>query len=227
MTGEPRTPAPPPLDQPDEVLDTACRLLLLSNAPLPIDELAEALGTDPGRVEQAVTEHERRGRIGRDAQGAIVASAGVSIVPSEYELRVGARVLWAWCAKTALGVMSALGMDGVILSRSPHSGTDLRTEFTGSRPVGTDAVVYWPSDGFRDSCGSAAADYCPSFCLFENARAARAWAEASQVPGEVLALDEATDRAAVRWRQSLDLAGQGRQLRSVLEHGVGSLPRRP
>jgi hypothetical protein len=205
-----------PLDQPDEVLDTACRILMTTDAPLAVDELAAALGRDPATIAQAVTEHERRGRIGRDGDGRIVASAGVSIVPSEYELHVGARQLWAWCAKTALGVMSALDMGGQIRSRSPQGGAELRLDFHGSRPDRTDYVVFWPSDGFRDSCGSAAEDYCPSFSMFQDAAAAADWARQSKVPGEVLSVEAATERAAVRWRASLDITGQGRNLASVL-----------
>src|SRR5579884_2709478 len=205
------------LDQPDECLDTACRLLLARNAPVSLDELAAALGADLAPVAAAIDAHERRGRIGRDADGMVVASAGVSVVPSGYELHIAARVMWAWCANTALGVTSALGLGGVILSRSPYSGADLRTRFSGSRPApGTTGAVLWPSAAFRDSCQSAASAYCPALGLFEDAAAARAWAAANKVPGEVLTVEEATGRAARRWRGSLDMAGTGAGLAAAL-----------
>jgi hypothetical protein len=205
------------LDEPDDCLDTACQLLLTRDAPVSIGQLADELGAGQASVAQVVADHERRGRIGRDTAGMIVASAGVSVVPSAYELHVAARVLWAWCAKTALGVTSALGLGGVILSRSPYSGARLRTCFTGIRPVaGTSGAVLWPSDTFRDSCGSAAANYCPAFSLFESAEAARAWAAENQVPGEILTVEEATGKAAQRWLRSLDIAVKGPRLAAAL-----------
>ncbi len=211
------------LDEPDECLDTACRLLLTGGVPISLNELASQLGADPAALAQVVAEHERRGRMGRDAAGLIVASAGVSVVPSVYELHIGARVLWAWCAKTALGVTSALGMGGVIVSRSPYSGVELRASFAGSHPVpGTPGAVWWPSDTFRDSCGSAAAAYCPAFGLFETAEAARAWATEHQVPGDALTVAEATQRAARRWRQSLGAADAGSHLAAALGRPLGA-----
>jgi hypothetical protein len=211
-----------PLDEPDECLDAACRLLLIGDSPIGVNELSRELGADPAAVAQAVLENERRGRIGRDAAGMIVASAGVSVVPSAYELHIGARVLWAWCAKTALGVTSALSMGGVIVSHSPYSGVELRTSFAGSHPVaGTSGAVLWPSETFRDSCASAAEAYCPALSLFESVEAARAWAKENQVPGEVLTVEEATDRAGQRWRQSLDVAVLGSRLAAALLQPLG------
>jgi alkylmercury lyase-like protein len=210
--------SPPALDQPDEVLDTACRALMRTNAAVPVDELARLLDRDVDSVTDALREHEQRGRIGWGTDGRVVASAGVSVVPSEYELRLGARVLWAWCAKTALGVVSALGMGGQIRWRSPYTGDELSVDFDGSRPRNTDLAVFWPSDTFRDSCGSAAEDYCPSFSMFENAAAGQAWAGTRGVPGEVVGVEEAIARASVRWRHSLDVTGAGRDLTSVLAH---------
>lgn len=208
--------SPLALDQPDEVLDAACRLLMETNTPVSVEELARVLGRDAEAVAGALREHEQRGRVGWGGDGRVVASAGVSVVPSEYELRLGARVLWAWCAKTALGVVSALGMGGQIRWRSPYSGAELSVDFDGSHPADTGLAVFWPSDTFRDSCGSAAEDYCPSFSMFENEAAGRAWARTGGVPGEVIGVEEAISRASVRWRHSLDVTGYGRHLTAAL-----------
>ncbi|MEW9548341.1 organomercurial lyase [Nonomuraea sp. NPDC050783] len=199
-----------------EVLDVACRALLTTGAPLSVQALATAMGTDPATAEREVGAQEERGRMTRGADGRIVASAGISVVPSDYELHVGARVLWAWCANTALGVMSALALGGEVVSHCPASGARLRTVFDGPLPREEGRAVHWPSDSFRRTCGSLSAEYCPTFALFESAAAARAWTRARDVPGEVLPVREATERAAVRWRESLDLGGEGRHLPRAL-----------
>ena len=209
--------AGPALDERDETLDAACRILLRTSAPVPLAALAADLGTDPAVVEAAVVAQERRGRVGRDGTGAIVASAGVSVVPSDYVLRLGGEppagwAGWAWCAKTALGVLGAVGAGGWTATRSPASGVEVRAEFLGAEPADPGLAVFWPSEDFRDSCASAADEYCPSFSLFESVEAGRRWAAAGGVPGEVLPVREATERAVVRWAASLELAGRGRDL---------------
>ena len=206
------------LDERDETLDAACRMLLRTGAPVPLAALAAELGVGPAAVEAAVAGQERRGRVGRDATGAIVASAGISVVPSDYELRIGddaassAWVGWAWCAKTALGVLGAVGIGGSTATRSLASGTEVRSRFDGAVPTDPRLAVFWPSDEFRDSCGSAAEEYCPSFSLFESVEAGRRWAATGGISGEVVPVREATERAVLRWAASLDLGGRGRDL---------------
>ncbi|WP_043620259.1 organomercurial lyase [Nonomuraea candida] len=213
----------PAVGPPEEVLDVACRALLRTGAPLPLEALATAMGTGLADAEREVATQESRGRMTRDGDGRIVASAGISVVPSDYELRVGARVMWAWCANTAFGVMSALAMGGEVVSHCPAGGALLRTVFDGPLPREEGRAVHWPSDSFRQSCGSLAQEYCPTFALFENAQAAHAWAGAKGIPGEVLPVREATERARVRWRKSLDLDGEGADLPRLLT----APPRRP
>jgi hypothetical protein len=213
--GAARSPA---LDERDETLDAACRMLLRTGAPVPLTALATELGVGPAAVEAAVAEQERRGRVRRDATGAVVASAGISVVPSDYELRIGDDAAstgwagWAWCAKTALGVLGAVGIGGLTATRSLASGAEVRARFDGAIPTDPRLAVFWPSDEFRDSCASAAEEYCPSFSLFESVEAGRCWAAAGGVPGEVVPVREATERAVVRWAASLDLGDRGRDI---------------
>lgn len=218
------------LDERDDTLDAACRMLLGTRAAVPLTALAAELGIRLAVVEAAVAEQEQRGRIGRDAAGAIVASAGISVVPSGYELRIGdgsasaARWSgWAWCAKTALGVLGAVGIGGSTATRSPASGATVRARFQGAVPSDPQLAVFWPSTEFRDTCGSAAQEYCPSFSLFESVEAARRWAAAGDVPGEVVPVREATERAVVRWAASLELGGRGRALARALGASAAAL----
>lgn len=204
------------LDEPDLVLDTSCRMLLRTRRPLAVPDLAAALGREVVAVERDIADHERRGRMARDGDGLLVASAGVSVVPSDYDIHLGELRIWGLCAKTALGVVAALGVDATIDSRSPMTGVALRTEFVGSRVVPAEHAVFWPSDEFRDMCGSAAADYCPTFSIFEDEPTAAAWVERGGVPGTILPVAVAAERAAVRWRASLDMAGEGMRLATEL-----------
>jgi hypothetical protein len=214
--------AQPALDEPEPALDAACRLLLSTGAPTTVDAVAAESGLSVEDAGRALAAQERRGRLGRLPDGRIVASAGVSVVPSEYEVRVGQRQFWAWCAKTALGVVGAVGIGGSILSRSPLTGRELRAEFAGGSPVTEQLWVFWPSTDFRDSCASATDEYCSVFTMFESAEAARTWVAARQLPGEVLPVKDAAVRARARWVTSLDLPGRGRSLPTTLSCDPGS-----
>jgi hypothetical protein len=197
-------------DPMDEVLDTACQLLMKTRAPVPVAALAEQLrkvpGHDPETVAAVVARHEARGRMALNADGQVITSAGLSVAPDKYEIVVGELRLWAVCAKTALGFVAALGRGGQVVSRSPSTGAWLRIEFTGSRPTDERPAVFWPSNQLRSSCSSLATQFCPTFSLFEDSRTARSWAAAGEVPGEVLPVAEATERAAAVWRESFEHA---------------------
>jgi hypothetical protein len=193
-----------PLGQMDAVLDAACRLLLLRGEPVPVPDVAAEVGDDLATVEAVFAGHVGRGRVAM-ADGAVVASAGVSVVPSDYEMRLGARRFWAWCAKTALGVAGALPVDGTIVSNDPVTGSELRTEFVDRRPAPSSYAAFWPTEDFRESCQSAAGEYCLTLNLFETAEVAKDWAQRAGVPGEVLGVDEATARASGRWLETFGI----------------------
>ncbi len=195
-------------DPMDEVLSMACHLLMTTRAPVPVAHLAKRLCDVPGysadTVAAVIAAHQARGRMALDDNGHIITSAGLSVVADKYEILVGDLRLWAVCAKTALGFVAALGRGGRVVSRSPSTGAWLRTEFTGSRPLDERLAVFWPSDQLRSSCSSLATDFCPTFSLFEDVPTARAWAADNAVPGEVLSVVEATERAAATWRESFE-----------------------
>jgi alkylmercury lyase len=179
---------------------TAFRMLLETGVPVTRAGLVADLGLDAAEVDTAVADLECRGLIRRDeGSGDVVGSLGLSAVPSRDEILVDGRRLWTWCAKTSLGVLGALGRGGLIVSRSPVSGRELRQAFDGAQPQATGFVVYWPDLEFSDSCSSAVDDLCPNINLFEDAEAADRWARESGVPGEVLSVEDATVRAVEKW----------------------------
>jgi alkylmercury lyase len=199
----------------DATLNAACRMLLRTGAPVPIARLAAEVGEDPADIAALVADYERLGRMRRDGDR-VVAAIGVSVIPSDFEIVAGQRHMWAWCAKTGLGVVAALGLGGRVASRSPASGAPVTVEFTGQAPHPSTLVVFWPDDSFRDSCASAAEDYCPSLAIFESADAARGWAEQRNVAGEVLPVEIAANRASEHYSEVLDLTGQGSDLAAGL-----------
>jgi alkylmercury lyase len=188
----------------DEVMAAAFRSLLRDERPPSADDLAAELGRDADEVEAALDELVRRGRIRRDERGRILASAGLSVVPTEHEVSLPGRTVWTWCAKVALGVLGSVGSGGRVLSQCPQTGRRLRLDFDGPQPRSSDLAVFWPSRDFTDSCQSAVEQLCPNINFFESEAAAETWTAARGVPGEVLSVEEAVVRA-IEWAEELGL----------------------
>jgi hypothetical protein len=179
----------------------AFRLLLDTDAPVHAAAVEAQVDADPAAVGRAIDELDRQGLMRRDESGAIVGSYGLSVVPSQDAIQFDGRRFWTWCAKTSLGVLSALDRGGLVVATSPGTGRELRVTFEGSRPRSEEGVVvFWPSSELRTSCSSVVEEFCPNFSFFESAEAAEAWARTNDVLGEVLSLDEAAERSVGHWR---------------------------
>jgi alkylmercury lyase len=202
-------------------LAAAFRLLLEDGRKAPAERLAATAGSDVGSVEQSLEALERQGRVTRDECGCVHGAAGLSVVPTEHELEVAGRRLWAWCAKTALGTLGALGLGGVVRSRCPVTGGRLELPFERAAPAATDWVVLWPDERFTSGCSSAADELCPNISFFASPEAARAWAGDRDVTGEVLSVSEATARAADDWAVTINVAS----LRDSLAEEVAAAER--
>lgn len=186
------------LGETDRTLNVACRMLLDADAPIAVAELAAALGEPEAAVAALVADYEKLGRMKLDGSE-VVASLGLSAVPDEYEIRSGTHRMWAWCAKSGLGVVSVLGQPGSVCGRSPASGMPLTVTFDGSGRFSEALVVFWPDEEFRDSCGSAKRDYCPAFAFLEDPQTARSWASSRGFSGEALTMTEAVFRSTAYW----------------------------
>lgn len=193
------------LGETDRTLDVACRMLMEADAPIGTAALAAELGEPEAAVAAVVADYEKLGRMKTNGSE-VVASLGLSAVPDEYEIRSGTRRMWAWCAKSGVGVVSVLGRPGSVSGRSPASGMPLTVTFDGSGRFSEDLVVFWPDDTFRASCGSAKRDYCPAFAILEDQPTARSWASSRGFSGEVLSMTEAVSRATAYW---LPILGSG------------------
>jgi len=195
------------ISEPD-VRAAGFRLLLAEGRPVTIDELATALCSDADTVGSLVATLDGRGWIRRDADGRLIGSAGLSVVAWRHEMHVGERLFWTWCAYDALGILGALEADGTVISTSPSTGARIEIPFRAGRPLRHDLALFlaqlW-------DCASVEEEYCPLVNFFETADEATAWAEKKGRSGEVLSVDEATDRGAAEWRPFLT-HGAGNQL---------------
>lgn len=177
----------------------AFEALFQTGGPVPIEDLAARMCQKTANVRGAILRLEKQGLIRRNDSGDVVASYGLSVVPSRDEIHVDGRRFWSWCAKTSLGVLGALAKGGEVLSRSPASGEVLRVVFTGSRPSPSALAVFWPAPDYSERCTSVVDEVCVNINFFEHAAGAVAWAADQNIRGEVLSLEEATDRAAEHW----------------------------
>lgn len=175
------------------------RRLFETGKPVAPTTIAAQLEWPLERVETEIRTLEGKGLIQRDARGEIVGAVGLSVVPSSNEISVNGRSFWVWCARTAVGVLAALGQGGEVRSRSPQSGRELRLAFEGARPQPTEMVVFWPGAEMESSCGSAVDELCTNINFFENREAAQSWAAASGARGDVLSIEEAIARSVGKW----------------------------
>lgn len=182
----------------------AFRLLLRRGSPVEVDELGVLARGKRSEVEAGLASLDRAGRIRRDDDGRVVASAGLSVVPSRHEISLGGRRYWTWCAYDALGILGSLGRGGTLSTQSPQSGDHLDIEFEGASPLRTDLVLLMADSS---NCHSTFEDWCPQVNLFESHEAARQWMRDNQVQGELLSVAEATRRGIQDWRSLVGANG--------------------
>ena len=194
MVEDPRT-----VEQ-DAVLGLAFNELLEAPQPVSVGLLAESLGTPVSALEQQLSALAEQGWISRDADGAVVGSRGLSIEPTRHELELAQGRRFTWCAYDTLGIFGALAVSGTIRSRTPLE-QPLELEVVDGRPVAAnDVVLFFP----QRQVTSVVDEWCPLANFFLDADAARTWAAANDVQGQVLTLEQAIDRGTADWRDCCD-----------------------
>ena len=178
------------------VLALAFNELLEAPQPVSVRLLAERLGTTVGALEQQLAVLAAEGWIRRDPEGSIVGSRGLSIEPTRHELELPQGRRFTWCAYDTLGIFGALAVSGRIRSRTPLE-EPVELEVVAGRPAAADGVVlFFP----QRQVTSVVDEWCPLANFFLDAEAARTWAIASEVEGQVLPLEQASVRGTADWR---------------------------
>ena len=174
--------------EPNRVLALAFSELLEAPHPVSAELLADRLGTPLGALEQQLAALVEQGWVRRDAKGGVVGSRGLSIEPTRHELELAQGRRYTWCVYDTLGIFGALGSSGRIRSRTPLE-EPVELEVVDGRPVAADGLVRFLP---QRQVASVVDEWCPLANFFLDAEAARTWATASDVEGQVLSLAEAS-----------------------------------
>ena len=138
-----------------------------SGVPVATAELVDELGMSEEVAVSALRELVTGGRIRVVANGDIVGSTGLGVVP--------AAIVFAsrsdGFGPGALGILGALGVAGDVHSRDPLSGETIELSFAGGDPEPIRVVLFRaPDEGYL----SKHDEYCPLINLFHDDAAA--WA---------------------------------------------------
>jgi alkylmercury lyase len=183
----------------EELVRTAAfRLLLAAGKPLTNENLVDATRIRAEEVADSVRRLDGAGRIRRDHDGHVVASAGLSVNPDRHAIELDGRRFWTWCAYDIFGIFGALRASGHALSPSPD-GSTIEVVFDRGRPAWNLAVLFRPDDALLTSCGNVYEEWCPNSNLFGSTDSAERWAAQHRVTGRILNLEEAADLGAAEW----------------------------
>ena len=103
--------------------------LLLGGAAVGLDELAANTAMARGTVEALVAKLEVQGLVRRDRKrNVVVASWGVSVVPTNFRMSFDGIQLYGWCAEDVIGIPGALGKSAVAESTCVECGAPVRVD---------------------------------------------------------------------------------------------------
>jgi alkylmercury lyase len=150
--------------------------------------IARREGLSPNNVHGALRSAAEGGQVELDAEGRIVGSAGLTLLPTRHRLTLDGVALYTWCALDAVGIPAALGRDAVATTSCPRCGRELRVEFESGHPVSDAGFVAWLP---TDPCSNVREELCPQANLFCDRDHLRSWrADAGDPRGEVLSLTQ-------------------------------------
>jgi alkylmercury lyase len=174
-------------------------LLYTDGRPVRVAHLAAACGMSESRVETALVALVGSGAATRDAHGALVATAGLSVVTAGHRLRLAGRDYFTWCAFDAIGIPAALGVDGVARTTCGQCGAPIEVATVAGQPPDGRDVVGWLPGG---PCDDVQQDFCPAANLFCDAHHLTAWrAAAGAPPGRVATLTELAAEGRTVWAE--------------------------
>jgi len=133
-----------------ELRELAFALLLRDRAPVDAQELSALAGRAPARIERALEALARQGRIDRDAEGAVLGSAGLTLAGAPHALEIGGYPFRTWCAFDAIGIPAAVGVDARVQASCAVCDRPIAVEVVGGQPALHAAARLWLSAGGPD-----------------------------------------------------------------------------
>lgn len=165
--------------------------------------IGEKLGRDPEDVSADLRDLVSFGEANLDADGRVVAVAGLSVVPARHRLELDGQPLHTWCAYDAVGIPAALGADATARTTCAWCDAPIEVRFTAGRVDAPPPAVLWfpalwgEGDNPQES-------WCPEANLFCGKDHLEAWRSKHHTgDGEILDLEAAASRGAVWWGAAL------------------------
>src|SRR5262245_61829299 len=156
------------------------------------------MGAGVGEVDAAVRHLQAAGQIRVDEAGAIIGSAGLSVIADRHEIELDGRRFWTWCAYDILGIFGALRASGRAVSPSP-AGETIVLRFERGLPSTGGAVLFRPDQELMSCCDNVYEEWCPNSNLFIDGSQASAWADAHAMSGRIMTLEEASLEGTLDW----------------------------
>jgi hypothetical protein len=171
------------------------RLLVRGGVPVRRDAWAHEAGLDDASLAKALRAAIERGRVEMDDDGRLVGIAGLTVAPTRHRIDFDDVTRWTWCALDAVGILAALGADGVVSSTDPLTGDAIEIVFDAGLPQ-SDSFLFIAS-GYNAS--KVMESWCPLVNFFSSADAARSWASESGVDGDIVPIALVSGEAAELW----------------------------
>ncbi len=178
-----------------QLRELAFALVLNNRAPIDAKDLSSLIGGDPARTERALEALAREGHIDRDAQGAVLGSAGLTLGSAPHGLQIGGHPFRTWCAFDAIGIPAALAADAGVQTSCAVCGRPIAIDVVGGQPVPHAAARLWLSAGGAD----LRADFCTPTVLLCSAEHAEEWSARQGGHGRTLSLGEAAELGGRDW----------------------------
>lgn len=192
----------PAVDAAGQLREIGFALLLRDHQPIEIADLAAATGLGITAATNAVAGLAQAGWLDLDEMGRVTGAAGLSLATGPHRLLLGEIAFRTWCAYDSLGIMAALGADGLVETTCGVCGAWIRLEFSGGVPERAGPERLWLADGGADLRGS----FCTPTVLLCGEDHGRAWADGQGGRGRLLDLDEGARQGGTEWADCAEAA---------------------
>jgi hypothetical protein len=197
----------------EALLASAFRLLLDPGEPVAVNSLAAAAGYGTEVVHAELETLSQFGRVQWTDEVGVTGCLGLTLESTNHAILIDGALRHTWCPLDAFGILGALHATGWIDSRNPVTDRRFHIDIEAGIPSGPETpwVVFIAE---RGQVRSVIAEWCPLVNIFEDAQAARWWADKQGISGDCLTLVETARLGADLWapRISADLcrsAGAG------------------